>query len=287
MRQAVRSTKRLELFDLRVGVGDRQLDQLLVGEQRCARGPARHALTRHVEACFACPTARIAWWIRPPTGESALSRSPAPVRRAVPRPGRARSRTGPARGPWLPRAHPCAGSAGRDDARRVARHEEHRHAVVRIGVEVGHAAHNEKAACSEFEVKNFSPLMTQSSRRAQLRTGRRADPAAPPCGSVIENAENNSPSSSGCGYRARAAPACRSARSPRRCRVGSLDPEDRRPPLEREMISFIRLSLSLAEAPAAELGTQVASPQPAVTCYPLLQRVDHLPASHAGGTRWS
>ena len=56
-----------------------------------------------------------------------------------------------------------------------------------------------KAASSEFEVKNFRPLMTQS---VPSRTAEHSKPSgsAPPCGSVIEKAEKISPLSSGSRY---------------------------------------------------------------------------------------
>ena len=52
------------------------------------------------------------------------------------------------------------------------------------------------AAPSALEVKNFSPLITQPSPSCSAR---QVNPvgSAPPCGSVIENAEKISPFSSG------------------------------------------------------------------------------------------
>ncbi len=210
MRQAVRSTKRLELFDLRVGSASPAGPA--AGRRATPRAWSGSARSRHVEC--ASPA-------RPPASRGGYARRQAVCAISKPCPG---SPSGPSAGTrtfsyrtsaWSMASSGSThvpGSAGRDDARRVARHEEHRHAVVRIGVEVGHAAPTMRRPRARVRVKNFSPLMTQSC--VAHNTGRRADPAAPPCGSVIENAENNSPSSSGCGYRARAAPACRSARSP-------------------------------------------------------------------------
>jgi hypothetical protein len=58
-----------------------------------------------------------------------------------------------------------------------------------------------KAAFLAFDVKNFSPLMTHSCPSCTARV-RKSVGSAPAWGSVIENAENTSPSSSGCRNRA-------------------------------------------------------------------------------------
>ena len=127
------------------------------------------------KAYWAWPTARMAWWIRPPDSRVWAITKASPPRRACHRRASARRRSARADGPCRPRPRPCNGSGRTISMPGVSRGTRNIDIpLYRLASGSVTAMTMKNAACSAFEVKNLSPEITHSSpsRRPGTEQGR-------------------------------------------------------------------------------------------------------------------
>ena len=186
-----------ELLDLCVRLGNGFLHQLLLGDGTSAAGTRERAFTHHVEGELGLAD-RAHRVVDPPSRKARLRYEEAVTDPAEERLG------------WHP--HIVVADVRMVHAIRVLAHVHggphdldawgllgsRNIDMRRCGSASGSvtASTTKNAACRAFDVKNLSPDSTHS---APSRVARQMNcvGSAPACGSVIENAENSSPSSSG------------------------------------------------------------------------------------------